>query len=304
MPFGQIVIGPPGSGKTTYCHGMQQFFNATGRKVSVINLDPANDHVPYDCAVNVSDLITLEESMDELKLGPNGGIMYCMEFLEKNFDWLEDELKALGDDYVLFDLPGQVELFTHHDSVKNIIEKLVKLDYRLVTVHLVDAHYCTDATKYIAMLLLSLKTMIQIELPHVNVLSKVDLIESYGELAFNLDFYTEVQDLSYLLGQLDDSPFGQKFKDLNRALCNLVEDFSLVAFYTLCIEDKKSVLELVKVIDRANGYVFGGQLHGDENLIFSATISDHGFMSDIMEIQEKWTDSGHGAEYIENSADS
>ena len=53
---------------------------------------------------------------------------------------------------------------------------------QLVTVHLVDAHYCTDATKYIAMLLLSLKTMIQIELPHVNVLSKVDLIESYGEL--------------------------------------------------------------------------------------------------------------------------
>ena len=62
----------------------------------MINLDPANDHVPYDCAVNVSDLITLEESMDELKLGPNGGMMYCMEFLEKNFDWLEDELKALG----------------------------------------------------------------------------------------------------------------------------------------------------------------------------------------------------------------
>ncbi|CAG8720721.1 9837_t:CDS:2, partial [Funneliformis mosseae] len=236
MPFGQIVIGPPGSGKTTYCNGMYQFLTATGRKVSVVNLDPANDFLPYQCAVNIAELITLEEAMEELKLGPNGGMMYCMEFLEKNFDWIEEKLKALGDDYILFDFPGQIELFTHHDSVKNIIERLQKLDYRLVTIHLVDAHYCTDPTKYISVLLLSLKTMLQIELPHINVLSKVDLMESYGKLAFNLDFYTEVQDLSYLLQHLDEDPFARRFKELNKALCGLIEDFSLVGFNTLCIE--------------------------------------------------------------------
>lgn len=53
---------------------------------------------------------------------------------------------------------------------------------QLVAVHLVDAHYCTDPAKYISVLLLSLKTMIQLELPHVNVLSKIDLVESYGKL--------------------------------------------------------------------------------------------------------------------------
>lgn len=31
MPFGQLVIGPPGSGKTTYCDGMHQFLSALGR---------------------------------------------------------------------------------------------------------------------------------------------------------------------------------------------------------------------------------------------------------------------------------
>lgn len=41
--------------------------------------------------------------------------------------------------------------------------------------------------------------MVQVEQPHVNVLSKVDLIEKYGKLPFNLDFFTEVLDLSYLL---------------------------------------------------------------------------------------------------------
>uniref|UniRef100_A0A803TAL4 GPN-loop GTPase 2 n=1 Tax=Anolis carolinensis TaxID=28377 RepID=A0A803TAL4_ANOCA len=47
LAFGQAVIGPPGSGKTTYCLGMQEFLSAIGRKVVVVNLDPANDGIPY-----------------------------------------------------------------------------------------------------------------------------------------------------------------------------------------------------------------------------------------------------------------
>lgn len=52
----------------------------------------------------------------------------------------------------------------------------------MAAVHLCDAHYVTDASKYISVLLLSLRTMLHLELPHVNVLSKVDLITQYGDL--------------------------------------------------------------------------------------------------------------------------
>ena len=61
-------------------------------------------------------MIQLEEVMDTLKLGPNGGLIYCMEFLEKNFDWLLRKLEKLTDHYLLFDCPGQVELYTHNNS--------------------------------------------------------------------------------------------------------------------------------------------------------------------------------------------
>ena len=54
--------------------------------------------------------------------------------------------------------------------------------YKIVAVHLVDSHYCSDPSKFISVLLTSLATMIHIELPHVNVLSKVDLIEQFGKL--------------------------------------------------------------------------------------------------------------------------
>ena len=73
MSFGQLVIGPPGCGKTTYCNGMQQYLRLLGRTASVINLDPANDLLPYDCAVDISDLVSLEQVMEQYRLGPNGG---------------------------------------------------------------------------------------------------------------------------------------------------------------------------------------------------------------------------------------
>ena len=131
MPFAQIVIGPPGSGKSTYCDGMQQFLSAIGRKCSVVNLDPANDRTSYPCALDIRDLVTLEEIMAEEELGPNGGTLYALEELEHNGDWLEKGLKGLGEDYVLFDCPGQVELFTHHTSLRNLFFRIQNLGYRV-----------------------------------------------------------------------------------------------------------------------------------------------------------------------------
>jgi hypothetical protein len=40
--------------------------------------------------------------------GPNGGLMYCMEFLGKSMDWLMKQLSAYKDHYFLFDRPGKV----------------------------------------------------------------------------------------------------------------------------------------------------------------------------------------------------
>lgn len=59
--------------------------------------------------------------------------------------------------------------------------------------HLVDSYLCGNPTQYISALLLSLDVMMALELPHINVLSKLDLVESQGDLAFNLEYYSEVR---------------------------------------------------------------------------------------------------------------
>jgi hypothetical protein len=53
--------------------------------------------------------------------------------------------------------------------------------------------------------------------------------------AFGLDFYTEVGDLEYLVDELDQDAFGKHHRELNAALCSLVQDYSLVSFTTLNI---------------------------------------------------------------------
>ena len=58
--------------------------------------------------------------------------------------------------------------------------------HKLAAVHLCDAHYVTDAAKYISVLLLSLRAMLQLELPHVNLLSKIDLLSQFGNLGLSV----------------------------------------------------------------------------------------------------------------------
>lgn len=62
--YGQLIIGPPGAGKTTYCQKMSEFYSQLGRKVCIINLDPANENMSYKPEIDVMHLITLEDVMD------------------------------------------------------------------------------------------------------------------------------------------------------------------------------------------------------------------------------------------------
>lgn len=106
MPFAQLIIGPPGSGKTTYCAGMHQFLSAIGRKSSIVNLDPANEQQQQrrqqqhdaPAALDVRDYVRLEDVMADEELGPNGAVLYALEELEADdgWQWLEAGLRGLG----------------------------------------------------------------------------------------------------------------------------------------------------------------------------------------------------------------
>jgi GTPase SAR1 family protein len=87
--FGQLIIGAPGSGKTTYCDGMLQIFRGIQRPCVCVNLDPANDNLPFNPDIDICELVTVGDVMDKLNLGPNGALLYCIQTLANNLSWFE-----------------------------------------------------------------------------------------------------------------------------------------------------------------------------------------------------------------------
>jgi hypothetical protein len=150
----------------------------------------------------------------------------------------------------------------------------------------------------------------------VNVLTKIDNLKAVGgdDLPFNLDFYTEVQDLNYLIPALamEQGPSANaKFDKLNDALIQLVEDFGLVGFETLAVEDRASMASFVRAIDRANGWVLAGargtdetgRTLDDEASVWAQAMSDHwaGKM-EVRDVQERWIDRREEYDELERKA--
>lgn len=141
--------------------------------------------------------------------------------------------------------------------------------------------------------------MLQMDMPHINVLNKIDKVASYDELPFNLEYYTDVDDLSYLIPHLEEeSPVmrNEKFGRLNEAVANMIESYGLVRFEVLAVEDKKSMMHLLRVIDRAGGYVFGSA-EGANDTVWQVAMRNESSMMEVGDIQERWID--RKAEYDE-----
>ena len=78
---------------------------------------------------------------------------------------------------MLFSIVGQIELFTHIPVIQQIVQQLKNWNFRLCGVFLLDSQFVIDTAKYFSGLMTALSTMVTLELPHVNVLSKVDLLD-------------------------------------------------------------------------------------------------------------------------------
>lgn len=94
MRYAQLVVGPAGSGKSTYCSSLAQYGVDIKRNIEVVNLDPAAEHFDYEPFVDIRDLIQVQDTMEdeELHFGPNGGLVFCIEYLLENSDWLHEKL--------------------------------------------------------------------------------------------------------------------------------------------------------------------------------------------------------------------
>ncbi|XP_021959362.1 GPN-loop GTPase 3 [Folsomia candida] len=254
MRFAQIVMGPAGTGKSTYCSHLEKRAEASHRNIRIVNLDPAAETFNYEPLADVRELIQVEDVMEDedLHLGPNGALLYCMEFLMDNLEsWL---LPAIGEqwdgDYLVFDCPGQIELYTHMDTMQRFVKQLQDWDFRLCGIYTIDAHFLTDGNKFIAGSLTALGTMINLEIPHMNILTKMDLLSKHDRK--NIERFLEPDALE-LLNEEIETPWNKKFLKLSEALGKVLEDYSLVKYFPLDIRKESNMENLLLMADLVMG---------------------------------------------------
>ena len=184
-----------------------------------------------------------------------------MEHLEDSLeDWLGEELAAFGDDdYLLFDCPGQVELYSHVSCFRSLADYLASRDVRACAVYCLDVQFASSPSKYVAGCLAALAAMVCLEMPHVNVLTKVDLLPKEGKRALRRYLIPDANELSRDLAEASSSSpaassagaggadassnnsntnsnnnsHARRTRALDEAVVRLLDDWSLVSFIPL-----------------------------------------------------------------------
>ncbi len=247
-----LVMGPAGSGKTTFCAALMTHIKNIGRRSFLINLDPAAEEFEWEPTVDIKDLISLQDVMEEMDYGPNGGLVYCFEFLLDNLDWLESEIGDFEDDYLIVDMPGQIELYTHIPILPKLARHLEgQMGFKLCATYLLEASFVIDKAKFFAGVMSAMSAMVMLEVPHVNIMSKMDLIKNEmkrGELKRFLD-----PDPLMILDEAN-AESNPKFHSLNRAIVQLIDDFHMVSFLQLEARNEDSVSAILSYIDDCTQY--------------------------------------------------
>ncbi|KAL3480210.1 GPN-loop GTPase [Aspergillus californicus] len=267
--FGALVMGPAGAGKTTFCNALIQHLQTTRRSCFYVNLDPAAERFQYEPDLDIRELITLEDVMEEMGLGPNGGLIYCFEFLLQNLDFLSEALDPLSEEYlIIFDMPGQIELYTHVPLLPSLVTFLSRagpLNINLCATYLLESTFVVDKAKFFAGTLSAMSAMLMLEMPHLNILTKMDQVRDMVSRR-ELKRYTRV-DVQTLQASSEGDDYdksdpmskdslmsGGSFDRLNRAVGQLIDDFSMVSFLQLDVQDEDSVAAVLSHIDDAIQY--------------------------------------------------
>ncbi len=122
------------------------------------------------------DKQTVTTSFDAVKFNLQTQTRRILEFLSI-IDWFRQELDDFEHDYLIIDCPGQLELYTHLDTMQLLFDALIRLGYSVCVVYLLDSSFIADSGKFITGSLVALSTMARFQCPHINVITKIDQLK-------------------------------------------------------------------------------------------------------------------------------
>jgi len=245
MKDGYLVLGPAGSGKTTCCVEILKVKKFQKEKFKVVNLDPSNKYWTNFDVIDIRKLIKLEDVINELSLGPNGALIFCMEYLIDNINWLEEQVNLCNQKFLFFDLPGQIELFTHQTIIRDLSSHLnLSCDLSITILYFLDSQFIGDTSKFLGGSLTGLCCMLSTECVHRNFLTKIDLLKNLPIKILNRYSFPNKEFLDHDLGNFSN----KKFSQLNKTILQLLEDFSMLYYEIMDVSSVDSLNEFLSSI--------------------------------------------------------
>jgi GTPase SAR1 family protein len=223
--FTLFVVGPAGSGKSSFVAAFAEWLDSYEIPYLTVNLDPAAEYTPYTPDVDVRAYVTAREVMDEYKLGPNGAIIASVDLMLNFVGSIREEVEeSASEGYVIFDTPGQMEIFAFRKTGAEVIKELAS--ERAGIAFIVDAALSKSPSAFISQLFLASSVYYRFKMPQFNIFNKVDLLNE-DEREKMVDW---VRDPSTLLGDLEKELAGEErmmLKGLLESVQSFLEAFSI-----------------------------------------------------------------------------
>ncbi|PWW75758.1 hypothetical protein C7212DRAFT_324200 [Tuber magnatum] len=174
-PLAIICVGMAGSGKTTFMQRLNAHLHAQKQPPYIINLDPAVKTVPFARNIDIRDSVNYKEVMKQYNLGPNGGIMTCLNLFATKVDQVIGilEKRSSSINSILVDTPGQIECFVWSASGA-IITDAIASGFPTVIAYLIDTPRTKAPATFMSNMLYACSILYKTKLPMILVFNKTD----------------------------------------------------------------------------------------------------------------------------------
>ncbi|ASJ02283.1 GTPase [Thermococcus profundus] len=192
-------LGTAGSGKTTLAGSFGKYLEKEGSSVAYVNLDTGVRRLPYRPDLDVRDIVTVEEIMEE-GYGPNGAIVESYDRLLSHVPGIASRIISLTNerDYTLIDTPGQMESFLFHEFGVRLMESLSEP----LVAYLFSPEILRRPHDYCFVRFFALMIDLRLGATTVPVLNKIDTLKD-EELNMHRRY---LEDVEYLTARLKFDP--------------------------------------------------------------------------------------------------
>ncbi|KAK6495369.1 hypothetical protein TWF481_003393 [Arthrobotrys musiformis] len=184
-----MVVGMAGSGKTTFMQRLNAHLHQKKEPPYIVNLDPAVKNVPFDRHIDIRDSVNYKQVMKQYNLGPNGGIMTCLNLFATKIDQVMGilEKRASTISRVLVDTPGQIECFVWSASGAIVTDALAS-SFPTVLAYIIDTPRTTSTSTFMSNMLYACSILYKTKLPMIIVFNKTDAQDALFAKEWMTDF--------------------------------------------------------------------------------------------------------------------